>query len=216
MKLGIVVFACLLVIFDPTRARAQPQSGAEIGLRTGYMLPMGEVADRGADLENVMSGGIPIWLELGVRASPKFMLGIFGQYAFGFNGNFCDRFGASCSVRDIRAGVQFHYHFTPERKSDPWLGLGTGYEWLTLDVSSSNEDASLTMSGFEYLNVQFGIDFKLDQALRAGVGPFMSFSLGEYSKISCNGDGAAECPSSIEETSMHNWLLLGARGSFVL
>jgi outer membrane protein W len=195
-----------------------------IGLRLGYALPMGSV-DKNSDgssekMSDGVSGQFPIWLDLGYMVTPNVMLGLYGQYAFGsLAGEIkaaCDQdaqFGVSCSESDIRFGVQGQYHILPTEKVDPWLGLGVGYEMMKISVSGAGQDGSVTLKGFEFANLQGGVDFKPLPNL--GVGPFVSFSFGQYGSSSSDG-AAASLNQDITNKAIHEWLTFGVRGAFTL
>jgi hypothetical protein len=175
---------------------------------------------------------IPLQLDLGYRVIPELAIGGYVMYGFGFlpddTSERCDDTDnvagvtASCSVHDVRLGIQAQYHFLPRKKLDPWLGLGVGYEWLTFGIDASgggsDVDISATIHGFEFVNLQGGLDFKVARGL--GLGPFLSFSIGQYSDTSSSCSGACTGFNSnsedVENKALHQWLLLGIRGTFVV
>lgn len=192
--------------------------GVEVGFRSGYAIPFGEAVGH-ADLDEGISGAIPLWLDVGYRILPGLMVGAYAQYAFGFVGDAldksgCDQAAMKCSISDKRVGAQVHYHFMPFHTPDPWMGAGIGYEWLSITLSSQQEDASETLRGVEFVNLQGGVDFAPDPQTRFGVGPFVSFSFAEYDHISCG--GAGQTCADIGEKTVHQWLIFGVRGSFVV
>ena len=218
--------------------------GFELGARAGYGIPLGKAeADETVggttvnnDLSKGVSGMIPLQLDVGYRVIPSLMVGGYVMYGFGFLGSqisdSCDKAKAqatatggdvSCGVHDVRLGIQLNYHFTPDASVDPWIGAGFGYEWLSLSESATvlgqTVDISGTLHGWELLNLQGGVDFSV--APKFGLGPFASFSLAQYGKTSssCSGSacGATTTESKdITNTAMHEWLLLGIHGAFVL
>ncbi|MGC4064078.1 MAG: hypothetical protein QM784_05445 [Polyangiaceae bacterium] len=80
-------------------------------------------------------------------------------------------------------------------------------------MSRSGVDASAGAHGFEFLNLQGGADFKLSPAF--GLGPFVSFSLGQYGTMNQKGPGI-DSSDSIDNKAFHEWLTLGVRGAFTL
>ena len=191
-------------------------TGFEVGLRAGYAIPIGKGgANATQNLSAGISGAIPLWLDLGYRATPELMIGAYGAYAFGFLGDTLDRAcgAVDCVTYDIRLGAQLHYHFLPGKEGDPWIGLGVGYEWLTFAASQGGQDASITASGFEFVNLQAGLDFAPSKGVNFGLGPFVAFSVAEYSDASCSG-AALGCPGDFSTTT-HEWLTFGVRGTFV-
>ncbi|SRR6266540_1682330 len=215
-------------------AAAQQDSGFAFGIRTGYALPMGTegrvVTGIGvrdvtfsADLSSDTSGMIPIWLDAGYRINPNWYVGAFVQYGFVFinedNHPECNQF--SCSAHDIRFGVNLHYHFSPAASFDPWVGAGIGYETLTVKTSGSllgvPFETSRDSKGFEFLDLQVGGDFRTSPHF--GLGPFVSFSLGEYSSYSVTTSGGGVTGTrtgDLTDTGLHEWLTIGLRGQFNL
>jgi hypothetical protein len=121
----------------------------------------------------------------------------------------------------IRFGIQGQYHLSPAEKLDPWFGVGFGYELATMSVSGSvmgtSIDSSATYKGFEFLNLQGGADFKVSPAI--GIGPFLSFSLGQYGSASTSGNAGGQSMSDsgdIDNTAIHEWFTFGVRGAFTL
>lgn len=200
------VAACGVLAFNAAPAAAA-EEGFEVGARLGYGIAMGDAAE-GLEMGDFVSGQIPLWLDVGYRIMPALMVGGYLQYGFGILGgdvsDACDATGADCSASVVRLGAQGQYHFMPWEAVDPWVGLGIGYEW----ASQSIGDASFGARGFEFLNLQGGADFAVADGL--AVGPFLSFSLGQYSTSWVEDES-----SDIEETAMHQWLTFGVRGTFV-
>ena len=218
--LSVVAALALSVFTKPSTARAEP--GFEAGARLGYGIPMGE-AVKNSDLSEGVSGQIPIWLDVGYRPFDALMIGLYFQYGIGFvdggPAEVCDIDGVDCSASDIRLGIQAHYHISPLEQLDPWLGLGIGYEWLGFSSEGGGFEISSTTSGFEFLNLQAGLDIGVAEHVK--VGPFLSFSLGQYDSVSFECDGLQPVcamfgrDGDIEETAMHEWLVLGVCGAYV-
>jgi outer membrane protein W len=189
-----------------------------VGLRLGYGLPIGSIA-KDLKMSDEVSGQIPIWLDLGYMVTPNIMVGLYGQYGFGSVGGdiktLCDAAGdsVSCKMSDIRFGVQGQYHVFPRENLDPWFGLGVGYELMKISLSGGGEEGSATVKGFEFVNLQAGFDYKVAPIL--GIGPFISFSLGQYGSASADGAGVS-VSGDITNKAMHEWLTIGVRGAFTL
>jgi hypothetical protein len=222
---GALAGSAVVLSGNTARADATP-TGVEVGLRTGYAAPFGGIGSLsaagftlpGQDLNSAISGMVPIWVDAGYRFTPNMMIGAFFQYGIGFVSTSsqltqpCSASGVSCSASNLMFGLQFHYHFLPDQPVfDPWAGIGVGYEIMSLSESGNGGSASYGASGFQFVNVQGGGDFKVMPNL--GVGPFVSFSLGQYSGCSVSGNG--QSPScSIPSSSMHEWLTFGIRGAY--
>lgn len=202
----------------PAEANASATAGAEpgkfvLGLRLGYALPMGSAA-KNQKMSDSISGMIPIWLDVGYMVTPNIMVGIYGQYGLISMADKACPSGADCSASDLRFGVQGQYHLSPSENLDPWFGLGIGYESASWKASAGGQEMKTTYSGLEFLNLQGGADFKLSPAF--GLGPFVSFSMGQYSSASVTLPGLGEVSGSITDKAMHEWLTLGVRGAFNL
>ena len=191
-----------------------PDAGGKIkiGLRVGYGIPMGDAVKDGK-LSDGVSGMIPIWLDLGYMVTPNIMVGLYGQYGLVMlssdRKDACDALNVDCSASDIRFGIQGQYHLSPAESLDPWFGLGIGYEMLNTKAG----DAKSGLSGLEFANIQAGADFKVADSF--GVGPFLSFSLGQFSSQSADPEPPG-FDSSIKDKGMHQWLTLGVKGTFGL
>ncbi len=183
----------------------------QIGLRLGFGLPLGE-SIQDVDLSDGLVGQIPVWLDLGYKISPKLLVGLYASVGFllfesadapGDPG--CPD-GADCSGTDVRLGAQFHYFTNPGGATSFWLGAGIGYEWFSGTVN--NTDTQLR--GFEFVNGQLGLDFATGP--NSALGPFAALTLGQFSKVKLSGGGASQ-DNDIEQTGMHQWLMIGIRGT---
>lgn len=201
--------------------------GLEIGGRTGFGLPFGKSTDAaGDDFDRITAGQVPIWFDLGMHFSRHFSVGMYLSYGIGISsdeiGNACDAAEAaspgvdvSCTSSDVRLGLQFHVHILPDEVVDPWVGLGSGLEWFAMTQRASaggqSASATFTLNGFEIVNLQAGVDFKL--ADNIGLGPFVTFSHGSFgsAKISCENADCNAQSADIANTASHQWLLFGAK-----
>jgi hypothetical protein len=205
----------------------------ELGVRLGLAVPMGHFVEPEAfatpfgvfegpseSLSDAYSTSIPIAIDAGYRVLPGLMLGIYGQYAFisGKSGNDGCPAQVSClnrNAHDIAFGIQGQYHFLPQAPIDPWLGLGFGYEFLTQNGSAppQNEIGGTNVypnfRGPQLLELQGGVDFKTGDAVVFG--PFLSFSLGEFTNESFGGPSQTVGPKAL-----HEWLTVGLEGTLGL
>jgi outer membrane protein W len=206
------------------------QGNVHLGLRLGYGIPLGNSTGGGTEtvggitvqtedqkLSDDISGMIPIWLDLGYFVTPNIMIGLYGHYGIALiadgdpaRGTGCPE-GADCSGSVIRFGLQGQYHLSRGQSLDPWFGLGVGYEILSAKQSAQGQEQSFSLKGFEFVNLQAGADFKV--ANNVAVGPFVSFSLGQYSSFSVDPE-VPGLTDDIPNKSMHEWLTLGVKGSF--
>lgn len=183
----------------------------QVGLRLGFGLPLGE-ASKNNDLGDGLIGQIPLWLDVGYKVSPKVLIGLYASVGFlifesasapGDSG--CPD-GADCSGTDVRLGAQLHYFTNPGGPTSFWLGGGFGYEWFSVSVESSDSQ----VRGFEYINGQLGLDFASGD--NTAVGPFAAITVGQFDKFKASIANQSS-DGDIEQTGMHQWLMLGIRGT---
>ena len=222
----LVVFSFALAIFlvaGPARAQqlvpARDRGAIQLGVRVGYGVPSGKTGNVNGsaddELSRTIKGQIPIGIDAGYLITPTVYVGLSLQYGFGFVGSSgdatCNRTGVSCSTSDTTLGLDAHFHLKPAASFDPWIGLGVGYEWLDVSISSANATESATVKGFEYAKVQLGGDVSVVPGL--AVGPFLSLAAGQYSSFSQTGP-AVPMSQDITSKSFHEWLLFGVRGVY--
>ena len=186
--------------------------GFDFGLRLGYAVPFGDMVQNNG-LNDNFSGAIPFVLEAGYRFTPNITAGALFQYAFTQvkdNPNTGCGGGVSCSGSVVRLGLEGIYNMRTGDSVDPWVGLGIGYEWMNIDLSTPGGTTNAEMNGIEFLTVQGGGDFRLTPQL--GLGPFLSFSIARYGSASFTQGGFTTSPNI--QTAVHEWLQLGVRGTF--
>jgi hypothetical protein len=214
MRKAILAAAGVALASVSMASPAHADGGAvSLGLRTGYALPMGDAAGGGnASLGDVISGVLPIWIDAGYKLNPNMYIGADFQYGIAFinTSKFqgCSMSGVSCSANDVMIGANFHYHFMPDNTIDPWAGVGIGYEILSFNESAGGQSVGGNDNGFQFLNLQVGGDYKAMPNL--GVGPFLMFSLGEFTN--CSSSAGGDC--KIDQTAMHEWFTIGVRGVY--
>jgi len=204
-------------------AAAAPASGEwdpkgthfEASVRVGFGIPLGDAFSVSAagltstKLGDYSSFTIPVMLDVGVRLGGAVFLGAYFSYGFaGSTDPAACGSGFTCSPSTLRFGGQVHWHPLGSAGTDPWIGLGSGYERVSIGVEGSGGSGSYEFSGWEYGILQLGIDFPLGSVVR--IGPWVSFSLGQYGTESASGTrGSASEP--IPEKAMHQWLMGGIR-----
>lgn len=204
-------------------AGERPPEGIGLGLRSGYGIPVGAAIvgknDQASPLHDTVYGQIPLWLDVGYRGvDGHLFVGAYGQYAFALvPTNVCN--GLDCSASDIRFGLDAHWHFMPERKIDPWVGVGVGYEILSLRASQTVQNvtgtANTTLRGFELASLHAGADFKPMPAF--GLGPVVTASFAQYNVYDFSVDAAGKSQSQSSSDfskGFHGWITLGLRGEF--
>ncbi|HEU5478343.1 MAG TPA: outer membrane beta-barrel protein, partial [Candidatus Tumulicola sp.] len=176
---GVLAASAVVLSGNTARADATP-TGVEVGLRAGYAIPLGDAAggNPSTSLSNIYSGMIPIQVDAGYRFTPNMMVGAYFAYGITMlntgNGSLlqgCSQSGVSCSGSNLMFGAQFHYHLMPDQTIDPWAGIGIGYEIASISESAGGQSAGESFSGFQFVNLQVGGDYKVMPNL--GVGPFV-------------------------------------------
>ncbi len=195
--------------------------GLSFGLRAGYGVPLGDAfgstPDASGKLSDQIKGMIPLWLDVGYRLNPNLYLGGFFQFGVGFSPSNCGTL-ISCSQNDLRFGLNAHFHILPAEAFDPWVGIGAGYEILNESGFAPSLATSFSSSfgGFEFANLQLGVDMKLSPVF--SVGPYVAFTVGQLS----NGSGTLTTPlgtvslSGIQDKKIHQWLMFGLKGQLNL
>lgn len=190
-----------LLIASSALAAEGSGSGLSVGLRSGYGIAMGD-AFKDAKMSDGIKGQIPIWLDLGYKINPNIYVGGYFSYGIGMINKDKACGGGSCGANIMRFGIDAHYHIMPEATFDPWVGLGVGYE-----IAKTTGDVEASLKGLEFVNIQAGGDYKV--APNFGIGPWLSFSMAQYSKVEAGGQSA-----DITDKAMHQWLMIGIRGVY--
>jgi hypothetical protein len=202
--------ACLLLTGCAT-VDAAPR-GVEVGWRTGYSLPMGEVfaapnQGRAVPLGDVVTGAAPIWIEAGYRFTRHLVVG--GELAYSralVNPRMgCPIAVVNCRASDVIAGAAVHVHPLSGRQVDPWAGFAV--DWEALGVSDQ-------LSGGNYSGVEgaFHLGVNYEPIPTLSIGPFATFAVGPYT--GCSSSSGAQC--SIYKTGVHEWLTIGLKAATIL
>ena len=198
----------------PTRFEAAARVG--MGIPIGNAVGSTQNAPNGTSLADLVAWTVPLQLDIGARIGPAFVGGYLA-YAFGKTGSALDT-GSGRSASDVRVGFEVLWHLGPDRKVDPWVGIGVGYEWLNLSVTGSGGTVYARARGFEWTNLQLGIDFVLGRSFR--LGPFVETRVAQYDTGSLgliNGQGGEVGGSGdIQSKAVHALIYLGLRFSFLL
>jgi hypothetical protein len=213
-------------------------SGVSFGVRIGYGLPMGRMgADSTGDLGNLsdgIRGMVPLSIDVGYRPEPRLYVGALFQYAFALLNKDQRVDCSNCSAQDLVVAVNVRYHPLPGRQLDPWVGVGLGYEVLTVSASATfpnpmhldsldpeppftRLERTASFRGIQYLIAQLGCDILASP--KVSMGPFLSLTVGEYAAFSgsqrVNGQ-SSQMSDGLSSTAIHGWVALGIRGQFNL
>jgi len=163
---------------------------------------MGFVAGSGAGrLADFVANAVPLQLDAVYRLNTMIGLGAYAGYA---PADTRCAGSMTCGASSVRLGLQGQIRFLPASGLSPWVGVAGGYEWLSRTVLIAGETTDYSLSGWEVVGVQGGIDF--DIVWRLSGGPFASFALGRYSTAGVN-DGT----TGIDHQATHEWLTVGLR-----
>lgn len=235
MKKNLYLLSTVACLGFVTRAMAQeappPANGApparvgfQMALRTGYAVPMGKArggtnadgSTNGFAMSDGFSGQVPIFIEIGGKVIPNIFVG--GYLGLGFGGaagqfdTLCSQGGLTCVTVGLRLGAEIQYHVLPGEKTNPWLGYGFGFESVAIGMSASGQTFTDSFSGLEFAHLMGGVDFRLSRVF--GIGPFVDFSLGQYTSYHVEAPGIGSQDGDVQTTAMHEWLAFGARGTF--
>jgi len=189
-----------------------------LDLRLAYAIPMGDafISDGvNQALSDTISGALPIGIDARYKFTPNLSAGVYFQYSPAFVKSSSCEPGTSCSASNVRLGIEAVYGFMPDAGFNPWVSLGTGWEWATFKQSAGGLDVSATLDGWEYFNVQLGGDFALSKMF--SLGPYVGFSGGSFSTVSASVSGtsaSASIPSG--DRTFHSWFQFGVKGSLNL
>jgi hypothetical protein len=192
-----------------------PTLGFTAGARVSAAFPLGSVSTdpgTGAPLiDEFVAVSIPVQVDLGLTLHRRWFLGTYVQYAWNvLQLGECKK-GQSCSVTGLRLGLQATYAF--QDHGGPWVGLGTGWEWMFTSYSSPEFSTRLDVAGWEYAIFQAGWDVEVSPGWM--VGPWVSGSVGEFSRATLELDGRSS-ETAIPNRAVHGWIQLGVKGSFSL
>lgn len=215
----------LLVIAALALLPVASQAQFSLGLRLGFAPAMGDF-EKDAKMSDGVKSQIPIQVDAMYKFTPELSAGLYGSYGIGqLNLDTCDLDGVDCSANAIRVGVQGVFTFAKLSPTyAPWIGAGIGWERASFTVERSSIKGETTATGFEFLNLQAGADYKVNE--KFSVGPYLQFSIGQYSSVEgeepvfddLTGEyvGQAKFDADIEEKAMHEWFGFGIRGKFDL
>ncbi|HEX9052257.1 MAG TPA: hypothetical protein VF841_17140 [Anaeromyxobacter sp.] len=162
-----------------------------------------------------MSVRVPMQIDAMFRLNPGFALGAYASVAPGVPGGDlstnCDTGGITCTALVTRIGLQGTYSFRVATRVVPWVGAGFGYEWNSVKMEQGGYSVKTTFKGWEWLNVQGGVDFRIGRIF--SVGPYALLSFGQYDKGEVSGSFGTGSGSITSKTT-HEWFDVGARAKF--
>lgn len=180
----------------------------EAALRVAFSLPFGTTANGDVSLSDAASFTMPVGVDVGVRLGGLVFVGGYFQYGFFGSPGATACSSASCSANTVMVGVEFLFHPLGNAAVDPWFGIGTGWEWLNFNASGPGGTGSAQYSGWDFLNLQVGLDFAIGSVLK--LGPYAAFSVGQYSSVSLTLNGGS-ASGDVADKALHEWLSFGVR-----
>ncbi|HEX2734339.1 MAG TPA: hypothetical protein VHM70_22170 [Polyangiaceae bacterium] len=202
---------------DQTQQEPASDHGPELAARVGYASAFGRI-ERGERIRQTLAGAVPFWVDLGYRLDSHWFVGVFGHYGLGIASATSKSDCSGCNHSWLRFGLQAQHRWLLGPRRAIWLGLGLGREYLNTSIDQHAQH-SRSISGWEWLNAQFGCDFQPAEGF--GVGPFLGFSLGTYTTGRERCLDETLCPrlerdvtKDLEAPGIHGWVNAGVR--FVL
>ena len=196
-----------------------PPATAQVGLdvKAGYSLPMGNVWgtspwNPAIAMTDVWTGAVPLELAARYRFNPNVSAGVYFQYGPALlKSPGPDGIGGTWGA-DVRVGLELVYAFLPDRTANPWFSIGTGWEWTSYSGNKGGVAAAVSTNGWEYLNVQAGLDVNVSNAF--AIGPYVGILGGTYSSIGASG-ASTGFGGAIEPyaRAFHAWLQLGLKAT---
>ena len=181
----------MVVLYTPPSDAHISPTGRTFGVSLGASIPGGAAvaavapnamgASTTGNLADAISILAPVLvLEAGYRLSPRWYIGAYASFAYGFAAN-CSSQGtdqASCYDTDFRFGVDVQYRILTESSFQPWVGGGVGWEILNQIESNDEEEDSFSLNGIEFFHAEVGLD--LTGKHRTKTGPYFQVALAEY------------------------------------
>jgi hypothetical protein len=154
---------------------------------------LGGDAESGVPMSEVLvSQQAHVSSELGLRLSPGFALGVYGDVGGGDPASSireqCRLQGVDCVGTTGHFGLLARHTWDPLSTRPKWLSLGTGWEFggVTVDHRDGGSSSELfSYTGREYVRLGAGIDFRSSAVI--GLGLYGSVSVGEYDQFDDHG-----------------------------
>ena len=162
------------------REAAPPAGALEVALAAGYSEGVGRVAKGMDSVPQIAGPGGAVEADVGFRISPHLLLGAYVTGAAFVHGTG----GDIDSVHSATAGLQANWHFTPERRSDPWVGLASGWRGMWFGPDQGHGTA---LNGVEIGRLQLGVDFHTEDAT---ISPLLGMDVSMFLKQSLPGQDA--------------------------
>ncbi|HEU4409342.1 MAG TPA: hypothetical protein VFS43_29050 [Polyangiaceae bacterium] len=168
-------------------------------------------------MRSEVDGAAIFGAELQFNLVPKFTLGGYLELGGVTRNGHCPSGVDECGDGIFRLGLSGHYHARPGKGVDPWFGVGAGITALGFsDKLYDGSRKNVTYVGFDLLNLQAGLDFRLGRVF--SLGPYIAFNNGVYTGVAteARGDAGGRTRDSdrLASPTWHTWTTLGVRGRF--
>ncbi|MCP3100227.1 hypothetical protein LZ198_15260 [Myxococcus sp. K15C18031901] len=190
----------------PLPETAPKATGFAVGARLAYGIARGD-AFKQSPMAGHTDAVIAPQVDLSYFFTPRLALNLQGQYGIGQYSGSATEDTRRGSV--LRLGLGLSYHALSDSNGSPWVGAGVGLERLKTTTDDQAGRLIATATGFELLNLQAGIDFKLFDVVR--VGPYFSGSAGRFLRATLERNGQELRSGSIEQKTVHFWFQPGVR-----
>jgi len=178
-----------------------PREAFELTVGTAYTQGFGMISGE-TSVPDIAKPGIGFDLGLGYRISPRFSVGVEGQYQEFSGGNtLTDR----DSARGLSLGINGAIHFMPYQPLDPWVKVATGYRFLW---EQHDFAPNVMHHGFRLIGANVGLDWRVSPDV--ALGPQVGADLDMYLWQDVQGIGS----SAIGEVRASTYIYAGLQGRF--
>lgn len=195
------------------------EAGWGLGLRAGYAMPFGNVAEEGP-ISDFIKGAIKPQLDFRYGLDAHLALGAYLALGGGLRPaslkRVCDIDGVDCRLFAIESGLFAEYLLLPRSFVDPWLAANVGIEWLSQSVRAERAEASVAFLGVGF-GATAGADFELGGW---AIGPFLGMQIGRFMRakakvtgVDFGDEGSLAVDGKIDsgQRAYHYWLNVGLR-----
>ena len=220
MRARRLVLLVLAVLLAAPAARAAapalPETGPLLALRAGFGVPQGSIARAGPDVSDVVARKVPLGFELGYRLGRRVWGELQFEIAPATAASALCAAGTSCSASDVRFGLALQLRLLPDRRIDPWIGVGAGVEVMNaegLDAATATR-TEWSWAGLELPFVEAGVDVAVSREV--AVGPWASVGFGRFTSESMRANGGDTVSGAVHGRATHRWLTAGLRATLKL
>ncbi len=219
-----VLAMAILAVLAPGPARAREEGAPRrvtAGVRTGFGTSAGSAyADGKSGIAYSMAGAfssqVPFQLDVAFRPTEWISVGGYASYGFDVVGSAvkatCANAGKACTAHTARLGVQVFYRVGKiERRFDPWVAVGLGWEWSTYEQAGG---FSASFSGPEVPSLEAGVEYEATP--RMTIGPWVQLAVGRFTRVETSAPAPYGTSTVDAEPRFHEWVAIGIRGTLDL